>query len=128
VKALFAFAIAMCAGCSAGLYPPELHPLEPGPALAIVAPHEADVVYTEADDEALDVEGIQITLRVDVRDEAIQYVLLRQAEEEQDDVVGEDLDGNRAALFEITLAPAANTLIARAPDVDFEASATLTAR
>src|SRR5688572_28619854 len=108
IRASIIAAVTLCAGCSVGLDapPPPLAEVveDPGPPLSIVAPDaQADTAYTIADDEAPALDGVQITLRVRVNEGGVQRVVLEHLGLEQDDIGGEDLAGNRVALFSITL-------------------------
>lgn len=94
--------------------------------LTIVDP---EVVYTDADDEDLDSPGLQVTLRVNVADEAIERVVLHNDADGTDlsDPVRDDLDGLRAALFLVTLPLVENPVRARAPGLHLETHAVVRA-
>ncbi|MCC7070761.1 MAG: hypothetical protein IT383_05530 [Deltaproteobacteria bacterium] len=94
--------------CSMGM--PEsdtlAEPSLPIEALTIV---DGDVIYTDADDEDPDIDGLQITLRVEVADEAIERVVLYGADgTDLSEPVHTDLDGARGAFFLVTLPYAEN--------------------
>lgn len=114
--------------CSIGLTESDTlaEPALPVEPLTIV---DADVVYTDADDEDLETPGLQVTLRVDVADEAIdEVVLFNQADgTDLSDPVREDLDGRRVALFLITLPLVENPVRATAPSLRLETHAVVRA-
>ena len=83
--------------------PVEMNPTPP--AMTIVGPSDG-LFYNAADDEDPATPGIQLTLRVDVDDEAIADVDLAVDGATQSDVVAEDLSGRRAAFFAVTLGSA----------------------
>lgn len=108
--------IATSTACGAGVH---LGPAEAGEyvaPLAIAGPHDA-LVYNDADDEDRDVDGIQLTLRVDLLDdigEDIERVDLAVLDVAMNDVVTEDLAGRRAAFFDVTLVGSDTPVIASA--------------
>lgn len=95
---------ALTPACSIGLTDSDTL-AEPALPVAPLTIADADVVYTDADDEDPDVAGLQVTLRVDVADEVIERVVLHNDAEHVDlsRPVREDLDGRRAAFFLVTL-------------------------
>lgn len=128
-----ALAVTSTTACSAGLGDLELGD---GPApFTIIGPREG-LVYTDADDEDELRAGIQLVLRVDVDDEAVEQVDLAMPAEgfSLTDVVAEDLSGRRAAFFEVTLddtgsAGGEHEVVATSPDVlEAAARAVLVAR
>jgi hypothetical protein len=90
--------------CSIGLIdsPTLAEPALPIAPLTIVDP---ELIYTDADDEDVETPGLQVTLRVDVTDEAIARVQLYNDADGsvKDEPVGEDLEGQPCALFLETL-------------------------
>lgn len=114
--------------CSLGL--PEgatlAEPALPVAPLTIVDP---EVIYTDADDEDLEEPGLQVTLRVEVGDEAIDRVVLYNDADGTDvsDPVHDDLDGVRSAFFLVTLPLVENPVRAAAPDQRLETRAVVRA-
>lgn len=105
-------AVASSSACSAGI-PALAEPDAPPAPLAIAGPHE-ELVYTVADDEDPDAPGIQLVVRVDVEDEAIDVVELAVHGVLARDAVADDLAGRRAAFFDVSLTGADTRLLARA--------------
>ncbi|OGQ13540.1 MAG: hypothetical protein A2138_15990 [Deltaproteobacteria bacterium RBG_16_71_12] len=95
---------ALTPACSIGLTGSDTL-AEPALPVAPLTIADADVLYTDADDEAPDVAGLQVTLRVNVADEAIERVVLHNDADGVDlsQPVHDDLDGERAAFFLVTL-------------------------
>lgn len=95
---------ALAPACSIGL-PAGDTLAEPALPVAPLTIADADVLYTDADDEDPDRAGLQVTLRVDVGDEAIDRVVLHNDADGVDlsQPVHDDLDGRRAAFFLVTL-------------------------
>ncbi len=83
--------------------------------LAIAGPHDT-LAYNDADDEDRAVDGIQLTVRVDLLDIGadIERVDLVVRDAALSDVVTEDLAGRRAAFFDVTLAGTDTPVIASA--------------
>lgn len=122
--ALFAL---LLPACSMGL--PESDTLaEPALPVAPLTIVGSDVTYTDADDEDPDIAGLQITLRVDVSDEAIQRVVLHVADDlDLSEPVRPDLDGQARALFVVTLPYDVNPVRATAVALPAEARAVVRA-
>ena len=118
--------VLVSAACSTGVAPIEIvDDAKPTP-LAIVGPNEG-LFYTDADDDDPATPGIQLTVRVDVDDDAMSEVRLAVDADALTAVVSEDLAGRRAAFFDVTLASTGeHPAVARA--LDAEARATLVAR
>jgi hypothetical protein len=96
-------ALTALTGCALDIGPADvLENAKPAP-LAIVGPDEG-LFYTEADDVDPVAPGIQLTVRVDVQDEAIDVVHLALDQHDASEAVTEDLAGRRAAFFDVTLA------------------------
>ncbi len=113
--------------CSVGL--PESATLaEPSLPIAPLTIVDDQVIYTDADDEDPDIDGLQVTLRVDVGDEAIDRVILHLAGDvDLSEPVRPDLDGVRSARFLVTLPHAENPVRATALVVPAEARAVVRA-
>lgn len=114
--------------CSVGL--PEGDTLaEPPLPVAPLTIVDQDVIYTDTDDEDLGAPGLQVTVRVEVADEAIDRVVLHNEADGTDlsDPVQADLDGNRVALFLVTLPLAENPVRAAALELPLEARAVVRA-
>jgi hypothetical protein len=95
--------VVACSGCALEIGPADvIEKAQPAP-LAIVGPDEG-LFYTDADDVDPGMPGIQLTVRVDVQDEAIDTVHLALEQNDTSEVVVEDLAGRRAAFFDVTLA------------------------
>jgi hypothetical protein len=137
VKVLAAAAVVLgAAGCASTFDDVDIRYNEAPPALSIAGPRAGadagSLVYNAADDEDAVRPGIQLTLRVDVQDEGIERVdLALDAGDAQDDVVAEDLEGNRAAFFAVDVADDSvdHQVVARAvlPAVAAEVRAVLAA-
>jgi hypothetical protein len=114
----------MACGAAVHLGPPDA--VEYVAPLAIAGPHD-ELVYNDADDEDRDVDGIQLTVRVDLADDIgadIERVDLTVRDLTLSDVVTEDLAGRRAAFFDVTLAGTDTQVIARATTAHIPPGAT----
>ena len=114
--------------CSIGLLEGDVlaEPALPVSPLTIV---DQGVVYTDADDEDLLSPGLQVTVRVDVADEAIDRIVLHNDADgtELSDPVHDDLDGQRGAFFLVTLPLLENPVRAAALEQPAEARAVVRA-
>ncbi|MBI1946482.1 MAG: hypothetical protein HYS27_12345 [Deltaproteobacteria bacterium] len=119
---------ALTPACSIGL-PAGDTLAEPALPVAPLTIADADVLYTDADDEDLDLDGLQVTLRVDVADEAIDRVVLHNdaAGVDLSEPVRDDLDGRRAGFFLVTLPLLENPVRAAALVLPVEARAVVRA-